>query len=110
MVPPIPVLSDYEMTPSRGFLPPETPLKVLPDPYYAAWEATVADLQSLLVAKKLGQAIDRLPILSTDRLKTPAEWRRAGVCLTFMLQAYVWGETEPRAVRQTHLVFFLSFN
>jgi indoleamine 2,3-dioxygenase len=107
MTRPIPLLSDYGMSSSRGFLPPEPPLRVLPDPYYAEWEAIVADLPSLVVTKKLRQAIDRLPVLSTDRLKTPAEWRRANVCLTFMLHAYVFGEKAPRGVRHINSFFCL---
>ncbi|KAN0074228.1 Indoleamine 2,3-dioxygenase [Elaphomyces granulatus] len=80
MLSPIPALSDYGISPEHGFLPPETPLDVLPIAYYASWEAI---------------AIDRLPILSTSYLQEDSEWRRAYVVLVFMLHGYVWGDDKP---------------
>jgi len=98
MLRPIPVLEDYGISPHHGFLPPEPPLDVIPDPYYAKWEAIVSNLQALLLSKRLRQTIDNLPVLSTSYLRTDAEWRRAYVVLVFMLHGYVWGGDKPAEV------------
>ena len=98
MIPPIPVLSDYGLSPEYGFLPPEQPLETLTDPYYAKWEAIILNLQPLLLSKRLRQTVNRLPVLSTSRLTTTPEWRRAYVCLAFMLHGYVWGGDKPAEV------------
>ncbi|KAJ5119182.1 hypothetical protein N7526_010819 [Penicillium atrosanguineum] len=95
MLPPVPSLEDYGISPEHGFLSPESPLEVLPDPYYAKWEAVVANLQPLLLSKRVRGLVDRLPILSTTHLQTDAEWRRAYVVLVFMLHGYVWGGDRP---------------
>ncbi len=98
MLPPIPVLADYGISAEHGFLPLELPLEVLPDPYYSKWEAIIANLQSLLLSKRLRGLIQALPILSTSRLDQPAQWRRAYVLLSFMTHAYIWGGDEPEEV------------
>ena len=41
MLPPLPRLSDYDVSPLNGFLPTDLPLDVLPDPYYQPWETVV---------------------------------------------------------------------
>lgn len=104
MAQPILVLSDYDISPTHGFLPPETP--ALRNPYYAKWEAIAGDLHALLQAKKLRQTINHLPVLSTDYLETSVEWRRAYVCLVFMLNGYMWGGEKPEQVRQKDLLYF----
>ncbi|KAJ5472056.1 Indoleamine 2-3-dioxygenase [Penicillium diatomitis] len=63
--------------------------------YYAKWEAIVADLQPLLLSKRIRLMIDRLPRLSTDHLQAVAEWRRAYVILVFLLHSYIWGGDQP---------------
>lgn len=98
MLPPVPSLADYGISPDYGFLSPEPPLETLPDLYYAKWEAVVANLQPLLLSKRIRQVVDRLPILSTEHLHTDAEWRRAYVVLVFMLHSYVWGGERPAEV------------
>ncbi|KAL2008199.1 hypothetical protein VTN00DRAFT_8181 [Thermoascus crustaceus] len=98
MIPPIPVLADYGISPDRGFLPPEPPLDIIPDPYYAKWEAIVSNLQALVLSKRLRQTIDNLPVLSTSYLHSDAEWRRAYVVLVFMLHGYVWGGDKPAEI------------
>ncbi|KAJ5593971.1 uncharacterized protein N7459_000179 [Penicillium hispanicum] len=95
MLPPVPSPADYGISPEHGFLSPEPPLEVLPDPYYAKWEAIAANLQPLLLSKRARGLIDRLPILSTAKLQTDAEWRRAYVVLVFILHGYVWGGDRP---------------
>jgi indoleamine 2,3-dioxygenase len=98
MLPPVPALEDYDISPKHGFLPTDAPLAVLPDPYYARWEAIVSNLQTLLLSRRLRRTVDRLPVLSTKYLQTASEWRRAYVVLVFMLHAYVWGGEKPAEV------------
>ncbi|KAL8921446.1 MAG: hypothetical protein Q9172_004013 [Xanthocarpia lactea] len=95
MIPEIPILEDYSISQKYGFLPMELPLEVLPDPYYHPWEAIVANLQALLLSRRLRGVVRRTPVLSTSRLQSPAEWRRAYVLLSFMAHAYIWGGDTP---------------
>ena len=98
MLPPVPVLSDYGISPEYGFLPAELPLERLPDPYYHKWEAIVANLQGLILSKRLRGVIDRLPILSTAGLEHDSEWRRAYSLLCFMAHGYIWAGDVPSEV------------
>jgi indoleamine 2,3-dioxygenase len=98
MLPPLPRLSEYDISPQNGFLPTELPLELLPDPYYEPWESVIRDLQSLILSKRLRQVVDRLPVLSMDLLLTEAEWRRAYSLLGFIAHAYVWGGETPSDV------------
>jgi indoleamine 2,3-dioxygenase len=95
MFPPLPVLSDYGISPENGFLPDRLPLKHLPDPYYNKWEAIVANLQALILSKRLRGVIDRLNVLSTAGLEDESEWRRAYMMLAFMAHGYIWGGDTP---------------
>lgn len=98
MLPPIPFPDDYGVSQYYGFLPDELPLEILPDPYYKRWEYVVSNLQALLLSKRLRHTIDNLPIVTASRLRTPAEWRRAYVLLSFMTHAYIWGGDRPEEV------------
>ncbi|KAM7197595.1 Indoleamine 2,3-dioxygenase [Rhypophila sp. PSN 637] len=95
MFPPIPKLGDYGISPTRGFLPETLPLTRLPDPYYNKWEAVVANLQALILSKRLRGVVDRLPMLDTIGLEHDAEWRRAYSLLSFMAHGYIWGGDSP---------------
>ncbi|KAK6531557.1 hypothetical protein TWF281_008351 [Arthrobotrys megalospora] len=95
---PLPKLEDYSISTRTGFLPDVPPLAALPDPYYAPWETTVSNLQPLLLSKKIRQVIDGLPVLSTDRLETEAEWRRAYLILSFLSHSYIWGDNAASEV------------
>ena len=92
---PVPDLADYGISPEHGFLPDVLPLTRLPDPYYNKWEAIAANLQNLVLSKRLRGVIDRLPVLSTVGLEHDAEWRRAYVLLTFFAHGYIWGGDTP---------------
>jgi len=100
---PIPSLGDYGISPEYGFLPAQLPLERLPDPYYNKWEAIVANLQGLILSKRLRGVIERLPILSTAGLEHDAEWRRAYSLLCFMTHGYIWGGDSPAEVRPSYL-------
>ncbi|KAK4186773.1 Indoleamine 2,3-dioxygenase [Podospora australis] len=95
MLPPVPVLADYGISPTHGFLPEVLPLTRLPDPYYNKWEAIAANLQALILSKRLRGVVDRLPVLSTIGLEHDAEWRRAYLLLSFMAHGYIWGGDSP---------------
>jgi indoleamine 2,3-dioxygenase len=98
MLPPVPILGDYGISPEYGFLPAELPLSRLPDPYYNKWEAIVANLQGLILSKRLRGVIERLPVLSTAGLEHDSEWRRAYSILCFMAHGYIWGGDSPSEV------------
>lgn len=95
MLPAIPNLGDYGISPTSGFLPDVIPLTRLPDPYYHKWEAIVAELQALILSRRIRPVVDRLPVLSTIGLEHDAEWRRAYSILCFMAHAYIWGGDTP---------------
>lgn len=98
MLPPIPFLDDYGISEHHGFLPDELPIEVLSHPYYREWESVVANLQALLLSKRLKKRVDNLPIVTASKLRTEAEWRRAYMLLSFMTHAYIWGGDIPEEV------------
>lgn len=91
------VLEDYNVS-KNGFLPEQAPLRVLPDPYYAPWEAVLGDLPAAIQARRIRKDIDSLPVLSTSRLGSEKEWQRAYSVLSFMTHAYIWGGERPSEV------------
>jgi indoleamine 2,3-dioxygenase len=82
----------------NGFLPDSAPLKVLADPYYGSWELLIQQLSSSLAAQTFRGAVDRLEVLSTEKLHTEDEWRRAYVILAFLAHGYIWGGDRPAEV------------
>ncbi|KAF9361398.1 hypothetical protein BGX26_003531 [Mortierella sp. AD094] len=93
----LPILNDYDISPVTGFLPAEEPLQILPDPYFAPWEETFQQFNGLLLASRLRQRAQELPVLDASRLKTKAEQRRAYLILCMLSHAYVWGKHEVAA-------------
>lgn len=83
----------------NGFLPDQEPLRRLPSPYYAPWELVLDDLPSLIKKRLIQIVLDRIPVLSTSKLHTEAEWRRAYVILSFFTHAYIWGGEMASEVR-----------
>ncbi|KAI1087930.1 IDO-domain-containing protein [Rostrohypoxylon terebratum] len=82
----------------NGFLPEREPLRRLPNPYYAPWENSLDDLPSLIKGGTIRQSISRMEVLSTSKLHTQEEWRRAYVALSFLAHAYIWGGEKPSEV------------
>ncbi|KND91040.1 Indoleamine 2,3-dioxygenase [Tolypocladium ophioglossoides CBS 100239] len=87
-------LSKFAVT-RNAFLPEHSPPKVLADPYYEPWELVVQHLPTLIRTGGIRESVARLPVLSTDRLRSQAEWRRAYSMLAYMTHAYVWGGDKP---------------
>lgn len=83
----------------NGFLPDDEPLKRLPSPYYAPWEFILDDLPSLIKKRTIRRVVDLTPVLSTGKLHTEGEWRRAYVVLSFLAHAYIWGGERASEVR-----------
>lgn len=91
------ILRKYDIDPFRGFLPSQDPLQRLPYKRYHVWEDLGDDLPKLLGAR-LGQVrepLRHLPVISTDKLVTDDDLRRAHLLLCLFAHAYVWGGTEP---------------
>ncbi|KAF9970189.1 hypothetical protein BGZ73_007193 [Actinomortierella ambigua] len=90
----LPVLEDYDISPLTGFLPVDEPLGRLPDPYFAPWEEVFSQFNGLLLANRLRQRCNELPVLDATKLKTKPEQRRAYLMLSFLSHGYVWGKHE----------------
>lgn len=90
-------LKEFAVT-SNAFLPEHSPLKQLPDSYYEPWELVIQHLPALIKYFDIRRAVDTLPVLSTERLRSEAEWRRAYSILAFLTHAYVWGGEKPAQV------------
>lgn len=82
----------------NGFLPSELPLARLSDAYYEPWESLIYQLPALLKTQTLRPAIQSLPVLGVNRLRTLPEWRRAYVILGFLAHGYIWGGDRPSEV------------
>lgn len=89
--------SVFDVNPDLGFLPTPDPLLKLPA-HYAVWDEIAHDLPKLLVAGKVRDSVDSMPLLDAHGLITDHELNRAMVILSFLGHAYVWGE-EPAAIR-----------
>jgi indoleamine 2,3-dioxygenase len=98
MLPSIPTPEDYDVSPTLGFLPTELPLEVLPDTYYTPWETIAKNLQGLILSRRMRGVVERLPVLSTEHLKSEPEWRRAYSILAFISHAYIWSGDRPAEV------------
>ncbi|EPE06503.1 indoleamine -dioxygenase pyrrole -dioxygenase [Ophiostoma piceae UAMH 11346] len=91
------LLDQYAVS-QNGFLPPSLPLACLPDSYYAPWESVISQLPALLKDDAFRTAASRMPVLSTDSLRSEQEWQRAYLVLAFFTHAYIWGGDKPADV------------
>lgn len=92
------MLSEFSIS-KNGFLPADSPLENLSDDYYQPWEVIAHNLPRL-AKNGIREAVRQLPLLTTDRLVSDSEWRRAYVILAFMTNAYIWAEEKPEEVRK----------
>jgi indoleamine 2,3-dioxygenase len=56
-------LEEYDISPITGFLPPEPPLRRLPNPYFDPWESTMDDFNALLLAGRLRERVRKVNII-----------------------------------------------
>lgn len=87
----------YDVT-NNGFLPSPAPIARLEDSYYETWEFLAKNLPFLLKSQLLRRCVDGCTVLSTDRLVTEGDWRRAYVILVFLAHGYIWGGETPSEV------------
>ncbi|KAK0637485.1 hypothetical protein B0T17DRAFT_605855 [Bombardia bombarda] len=80
---------------TNGFLPKESPIDRLPNPYYAPWESLIRDLPLSLNTQTLREKVLKLPVLSTADLTTEPEWQRAYAILGLLAHGYIWGGEIP---------------
>eukprot|EP01134_Creolimax_fragrantissima_P002938 CFRG2938T1 len=92
----VPVLEDFNISKTTGFLPEKDPLLSLPAKY-ASWDKAAAEMPSYLLAGCMRQQLDMIPSLSIVDLTTEAEYQRAYSILSMLSHAYVWceGENSP---------------
>ena len=86
----IPRLSEYNLSPTLGFLSPDPPLSKLPDAYYKPWEDLIVDLPRLISSKSIYDKIKNLPLLTTHKLDHRLQWQRAYLVLAYLVHGYVW--------------------
>ncbi|KAI0477370.1 indoleamine 2,3-dioxygenase [Xylariaceae sp. FL0804] len=91
------LLETFSIT-QNAFLPSEPPLSCLPDAYYTPWESLINHLPTLIKQRTLREQVLQLPVLTTNRLASEPEWRRAYVILTFLTHAYIWGGDVPEEI------------
>lgn len=89
-------LVDYDVSPTVGFLPNQSPAKApLPEVFSPIQEAA-ALLPKWMTTEKIRQAIARLPEVEVDRVSLDEmQWRRAMLMYAYLTHAYVWGEPTP---------------
>jgi indoleamine 2,3-dioxygenase len=80
----------FDVSPQRGFLPAQDPLRRLPGAF-DRWEHLAVELPKLLVSDRLRRVIDGLPVIETDSLAPGAQLERAMLLLSYLGHAYVWG-------------------
>lgn len=90
-------LDDFDISTHAGFLPKEFPLRRL-NSTFQPWEEIACDVPNLLGMKTFRAKANSLPIISTSRLSSEREWRRAYVILSFLTHSYIWGGSHPAEV------------
>ncbi|CAG8563578.1 2829_t:CDS:2 [Acaulospora colombiana] len=87
-------MEDYDLDPVTGFLPSTPPLERLPGTFYEPWEQLIDNFHDLILTGRFRSSVDKMPVLDTSCLATPAEYRRAFLVLSFLAHGYVWGSSE----------------
>ncbi|KAK9789866.1 putative indoleamine 2,3-dioxygenase [Seiridium cardinale] len=87
----------YDVT-SNGFLSEVAPLLTFCNSYYQPWDDFISKLPQSLNGGTLREGAFALPLLSTDRLHSEAEWRRAYSVLAFLAHGYIWGGKQAAEV------------
>ena len=82
-------LSEFDISSKTGFLSDEPPLRRLPDSFHEPWEAIVEDFAELIKTAGIREQVDKLSVLSTLKLRSEGEWRRAYLLLSSITQGYL---------------------
>ena len=88
---------ETNVSPHRGFLPAQDPLRQLPKPF-KIWEDVAQQLPKLLVSDQLHSTLVDLPPFPSDQIHDRRELERAMVLLSYLGHAYVWGGSRPATV------------
>ena len=88
---------ETNVSPNRGFLPAQDPLRQLPKPF-TTWEDVAQQLPKLLTSDQLHSTIVDLPPFPSDQIHDRRELERAMVLLSYLGHAYVWGGSRPATV------------
>lgn len=88
---PLPDLNSYDISPVTGFLPEQQPLERLPS-YFDLWENVVSNIVELLEQREFRLSVNKMPLLSCDRLKDDRAYRRAYSVLGYIAHAYIWAD------------------
>jgi indoleamine 2,3-dioxygenase len=91
-------LEDFGLSRKTGFLPSDPPITRLPQKYYKPWETVMDSFNALLLAGRLQDVVDDLPVLETRHLRNDTERRRAFLVLSFLAHGYVWGDAVVPAI------------
>ncbi|XP_068760536.1 indoleamine 2,3-dioxygenase 2-like [Montipora capricornis] len=86
----VPSPTDFDVSPTVGFVPESEPLQCLPE-YFSPWEEIGRNLPRLVKDPDvLRQRINQLPLLDHNKLSSEDEWKRAHLVLACVSHAYVW--------------------
>ena len=84
-------LHAYGVTAERGFLPIEDPSPSVPLAN-AEWHQTARELPALIPSGRIRSIVEALPEFRTELLQGDADLETAMRTLSYLGQAYVWGE------------------
>lgn len=89
-------LKSFDVSPTRGFLPPHDPLVRLPHPQFQLHEDVALALPRLLASSTARPAIAALPVVSAATTHSllagdPQQLRRGLLLFGGLASAYVWG-------------------
>lgn len=89
--------AETSVSPERGFLPAQDPLRQLPKPF-KVWEDVAQELPKLLTSDQLHRTLVDLPPFPTDEIHDRRELERAMVLLSYLGHAHVWGGSRPETI------------
>ena len=95
-------LHAYGVTAERGFLPIADPNAAIPLAN-AEWHETARNLPSLIPSGKIRAIIERLPEFRPELLSNEEDLEAAMRSLSYLGQAYVWGEPDAPAALPARL-------
>ena len=87
-------LSTYDISPTRGFVPKNDPVRELPEAF-ASWEAVIADISAHIRSRSFRRILLEQPTFARPELKTPEQEERALLLLSMCASAWVWGGVDP---------------